>query len=263
MALGTALPPRGLLCCLVGEAGCGKSSFATQWPSPEAIVDPRDEGLIDLIYEGLIPMKIEQVHRSANYLQYFNNLKASVAGSAKTLICESITGIQAMCYAHASHIDYDNDLSHKKFLNYQNGPITAAEKYFQALLDLMLVAQNKGKHVLLIGHIVNKTKPNLEGEDYLSMLLGADKQMTLKISATFMNIFVIAQEMIVSEGGDKKKGSSTYKNWMFAHKNPKYPSKNRMGIVSEFLFPSTAKEAYVTFCDKTNRDPRTGYRRNP
>ncbi len=167
--------------CLVGPAGCGKSSFAAQFPFPEAVIDPRDEGLIDLIYEQQISMKLEQVHKSKDYDAYHSNLAMAVQGKARTIICESVTGIQAMCYQASSKNDYDNDLSHKKFLNYQNGPITAAEKYFQKLLDLMLKAQNLGKHVILIGHTVPKQQANLEGDDYLAMLLGADKQMTLKI----------------------------------------------------------------------------------
>lgn len=258
-ALTPALPPRGMLMCLVGPAGCGKSSFAAQFPSPEAIIDPRDEGLIDLIYEQQISMKLEQVHKSANFEEYKSNLSMAVQGRSKTIICESITGIQAMCYQSSSKNDYDNDLSHKKFLNYQNGPITAAEKYFQVLLDLMLKAQNLGKHVILIGHTVPKQTANLEGDDYLSMLLGADKQMTLKIKATFMNIFVIAHEAVLKEGTTR--ASSQTKRWLFAHENPKYPSKNRMGIQSEFLFPTTAKGAYLEFCTQTNRDLRTAYRR--
>lgn len=262
-ALKPSLPPRGLLCCLVGPAGCGKSSFAAQWPGVEAVIDPRDEGLIDLIYEQQVPLTLDQVHRSDTYDKYRNNLSAAVAGKARTIVCESITGLQAMCYAEASKKDYDNDLSHKKFLNYQNGPITAAEKYFQVLLDLMLKAQNLGKHVWLIGHTVHKTAANLEGEDYLTMLLGADKQLTLKIKSTFMNIFVIAQELVPPEEGFKKGQvkAGTHRTWLFPHTNLKYPSKNRCGLTHEWLWPSNAKEAYSTFCKETNRDPRTGYRK--
>lgn len=246
--------------CLVGPAGCGKSSFAAQFPSPEAIIDPRDEGLIDLIYEQQISMKLEQVHKSKDYEEYKNNLSFAVQGKARTIICESITGIQAMCYQASSKNDYDNDLSHKKFLNYQNGPITAAEKYFQVLLDMMLKAQNLGKHVILIGHTVPKQQANLEGDDYLAMLLGADKQMTLKIKATFMNIFVIAHEAVLKEGTTRASGNM--KKWLFAHENPRYPSKNRCGIKSEFIFPNSAKEAYLVFCSECNRDPKTAYRRS-
>lgn len=261
LALPTVLPPRGLLCCLVGPAGCGKSSFAAQWPSPEAIIDPRDEGLIDLIYEKQIDLPINKVFKSTSFASYRNNLSASVDGPCKTIICESITGIQAMCYGITSKDDYDNDLSHKKFLNYQNGPITSAEKYFQVLLDLVLKAQNKGKHVWLIGHTVPKTVPNIEGEDFLATVLGADKQMTLRIKSTFMNIFVIAHAPVLKEGRGATKSTDDFKRWVYAHENPLYPSKNRMGIREEFPFPDTAKAAYLDFCQRTNRDPRTGYRK--
>ena len=254
-----ALPKRGMLICLLGPAGYGKSSLAAEFPAPEAIIDPRDEGLIDLIYEGLIPMKLQDVHKSTSFTSYKNNLQASLSTPSKTVICESLTGIQALCQDEASAKDYEGDRSTSKFYNYQAGPRTAADKYFQQLLDLMLKLQNIGKHVILVGHTVANIEKNQEGEDYLATFIGADKQTTARIKTTFQNIFVIVDITKTFKKGSTVKPSES-STWIFPQVCSKYPSKNRLGLKQEFIYPSSSKAAYLEVMKQCRRNPATGYR---
>ena len=257
-----SMPLRGMLACLVGPPGCGKSSFVAQWPSPEAIIDPRDQGLVDLAYEGLISLPLSKIHTATDFDSYKNNLSVAVAGQSKTLILESITGIQALCHDAVAIADFEGKQD-AKFLSYQTGPISAADRYFQQLLDLMLKAQALGKHVWLIGHTKIGTVKNVTGEDYMGTIMGCTGAMALRIQAAFTNVFVLAD----SPDTNKKsthlvKGSSNFVRWMYPHTNPLFPSKNRMGLVCEFEFPSDPKEAYLEFCKRTNRSPSTGYRKS-
>ena len=106
-----SLPKRGTLTCIVGPPGSGKSSLAAQFPSPEAVIDPRDEGLIDLIYEGLVPIKLDDVHKSTSFGSYKTNLAACEHSPSRTVVCEGIIGVQALCHDEASKKDYESDRS--------------------------------------------------------------------------------------------------------------------------------------------------------
>lgn len=260
-ATAPVLPKRGLFICLVGPAGTGKSSLAAEFPSPEAIIDPRDEGMVDLAHEGLISIPLERIHKSTSFLKYRSNLEASLASSSKTIICESITGIQALCHDEACKMDYEGDRSTSKFYNYQAGPRTAADKYFQQLLDLMLKAQNLGKHVILIGHTVANMEKNQEGEDYLATFINADKQVTSRIRATFQNILVIVEVAETYKKGSIVKSQDTSSRWIYPHANNKYPSKNRLGLRSPIKYPEDQKQAYLEIMKAMRRDPKTGYRK--
>ena len=125
----------------------------------------------------------------------------------------------------------------------------------------MLRLQNVGKHVLFIGHTVVNAEKNLEGEDFMAQLLGADKQMTLRIRATFSNIFVITTiPTTLGKPGQINKVNE-FQKWCFPQETPKYPSKNRIGLTQEFKVPAIARDFYLTLCQQTKRDPSTFFRK--
>ncbi len=256
----SSLPVRGMFAVLAGPPGTGKSSWAAQWPSPEAIIDPRDEGMIDLIYEGLVDMPLSSVFKSINYNSYLGNLQAAVTSPSKTVICESITGMQALCEDICLTETYQNDGF--KFNHFQSGPIFAANHYFQKLLDVMIRLQNVGKHVILIGHTKPGTIKNFMGEDYAGIIMGCTGATALRIQAACMNVLVLVDnpETAKNTTGMGLRAGTDSTRWMFSQANPRFPSKNRMGITAEFPFPSSAKEAYLEFCRRTKRNPKTGFR---
>lgn len=254
-------PARGMLAVICGAPGVGKTSWAAQWPSPEAIIDFRDQGTIDLVDEGLIPLKMENIHVAESYGRYVNNLQAAIDGPCKTIICESITGIQALCHDECSKNDHDGDMSPKSFQNFQAGPIAAADRYFQKILDKMLAAQGRGKHVILVGHTKPTTKKNILGDDFMGTVLGCTNQMALRIEATFTNIFVVVSIPTTTKPSSRAVAKVTgHSKWLYAQETPTLPSKNRMGIKCEFEFGDSGPESFALFCKNTNRNPKTGYR---
>lgn len=257
----SALPPRGMLLCLLAPPGMGKSSFGAEWPAPHFVIDPRDEGIIDLIYEGAVNLSMASVHQCSDYTGYKSNLHNCINNPAcKTIVCESVGGIMDLCWAACSTEQFDGDLSKKKFLNFQDGPTIADQRYFAPLCDLMQMAQRRGKHVILMGHIKTKQKPNVAGEDWLESTLAADKYMTARVEKTFQNILQMAD--VVSTLGKKigVKAESDFQRFVYTHQNPQYFAKNRMGLTSAFQCPMTAKAFYFKFCEVTHRNPKTGYR---
>lgn len=257
-------PKRGMFSVLLGPAGAGKSSFCAEWPDCEFITDPKDQGILDLKSEGLIKVPDDRIHICRSYDGYKNNLEIAVRSKSKTLVCESMIGIQSLCWDHVSKTHHKGDTSHNSFLNYQAGPIQATDHYYSALLDLMREAQSNGKHVWLIGHTRIGAAKTVVGDDRLIAKAAFNTERLWDLTeATCMNVFVLAMEFSPGAEVNKttSKVTSDFNMWMFGHKNPHYPSKNRMGIKEQFIFPSSPREAYLKFCEVSKRDPKTGYRK--
>lgn len=255
------LPKRGFFSAIIGRPGCGKSTFAAQWPSPECVIDIRDQGMLDLASEGLLPFGTDKIHVCETFDKYKSTLDAVLQGPAKTVICESIIGIQALCHDIASRKDYDGDMSTKAFFNYQAGPITAADKYFQQLIDLMLAAQNRGKHILLVGHLSTGSEKNELGQDYQSGKLIASKAMNGRIGASLQNVFVFVNEPAIEKISGQMKTTGNSVRRCYCHTCPTYPvAKNRLNINNAFSLPGNPREVYLEFCKQTRRNPTTGYR---
>lgn len=255
-------PPRGILLAVIGEPGTGKSSFADQWPACRFVIDPRDEGIVDLCYEGLTKTSLESIYRSTDYTTYKNNIiKATNDLSCKTIVCESVDGIQDLCMDHCSRTDHGGDTGPTSFRNYQAGPIQADAKYFKDLVDLMQAAQNRGKHVILVGHIKTKPKPNPGGADWLRDTLSCDDRFAARIGKTFSAIMQVVDLANVS-GRDvtRSKATSGVNRFAYISANPQYFAKNRMGLLGGFMVPGTAAEMYSAWCTFAKRSPKTGYR---
>lgn len=248
---------------LIGQPGMGKSSFCAEWPGVRFCIDPRDEGIINLLYEGLLPKTVQLDHilRCVDYTGYKNNLTKLINDpNCRTIVCESVIGIQNLCWDHCSRTDHGGDTGPRSFLNFQAGPIQADYKYFKELTDMMQQAQNMGKHVILTGHTESKEKENVEGEDWLQATLAADKRFAKRIGVTFQNIFHIT-DLVALEGkkGDHKAGG--FQRFVFTTAQPKYFAKNQMGLSMGFIFSQiSGREAFLGFCSHCKRDPKTCYR---
>lgn len=259
----TVKPPRGIFITLLGEPGTGKSSFADQWPACRFVIDPRDEGIIDLCYEGLTKTPLENIFKSSDYVAYKSNIvRAMNDPGCKTIVCESIDGIQDLCLDHCSKTDHGGDTGPTSFRNYQAGPIQADSKYFKELIDMLQLAQNRGKHIILVGHVKTKPKPNPGGADWLCSTFSCDDRFGARIGKTCSAVLQIV-DLVSTAGRDQtrsKATSSEANRFVYTSANPLYSAKNRIGLSGGFIFPKTPAEAYMAWCQYSKRSPKTGYR---
>lgn len=251
---------RGQLIALIGAPGLGKSTLACQWPQPiEAIIEKSDQGILDLAYNRLIPLKSEDIRLCDNYDQFKNTLNAAIDGPSATIVVENLRGFQALCLDYVSAVYHKGDRSNQSFLNYQAGPRQACDQFFTPLIQTMLKGQQRGKNIIFVGHSRPSTKQNNTGEDWLSDIIELDKAFSAVLCSAFSNVFHIVDDTMTEKQSGRFKASGACRV-MYVAANPFYFAKNRMGLKGEILITENPRDAYLDYCKKARLDPTTGYR---
>lgn len=252
---------RGVLLCILGPPGVGKSSVLSQFPNVKFVVDRRDQGILDLMdYSAAthVNLRRDQIDVASDYLDLKAKLEMAVTGPASSVVIESLVGIQALCDDKCLKEDFEGKIN--PFVNYQNGYVASSVRYFQPLLDLMILGQEKGKNIFLTGHSKVGSGKNVSGDDWVSQISQSSPAVARRIDATFANIFHIGSTVstVKPSGKIRASGMSTS---IYVDINPFFPAKNRMGLNGSIPYPSGVKESYIVLCSALSLDPLTGKRR--
>lgn len=263
-ALGAKSPKvksgRGILLCLIGPPGIGKTSLISCFPNRKMIVDRRDQGILDLLdYSDATGVSVPR--SDIQIVSSFDELKGAAAAamscSAPTICFESLVGIQTMCEQKALVTDYNNNPQF--FAAFQNGKDTAGDVYFQQVLDTMVDLQNSGKNVILTGHSkVGKAK-NITGEDWVSQVLDTSASVSRRLNATFATILHIGQVVSTAAPSGKQRATGMTTN-IYTTLNTAFPAKNRMGLIEPITFESSAEAMWPVLAGLFKLDPKTGIR---
>lgn len=224
------------------------------------ICDPRDQSVKDLVSYGSIstPADIIVAQDFTSFLQAITDFRQS---DHKVLVCESMTGIGALCDDMALITDFGNDKY--KFVNFQNGYITAANVYFQKLIDEWLACQDLGKIVFVTAHTkVSGSGKNVTGEDWVSSALDTTPQIGRRLQATFPNIFNIGWYTSTEKVGARQKATDM-KLKLYTGFNPLFPGKSKLGLTlddAEIDYPSSMEKVYELYCRLFRLSPETNKR---
>ena len=257
---------RGILCCLIGMPGVGKSSLLAQFPNSEFICDKRDQGILDLIdYAETTGVKTlaSDVTVCQNYEHYVGSLDAAIQGEKDTIICESLVGIQSFCDDWTMKHDYDGDKNTKagnQFVNYRQGLILSANVHLQKILDLLIQGQNAGKNMWMTGHSKIGTGKSVDADDWVSQVLENSPEFARRINATFATILHIGQSVDTIKPANKVRATGDITYSIYTELNPYFPAKNRMGLHGEIEYPPTPQLAYTALCRALKLNPQTGLR---
>jgi hypothetical protein len=254
--------PLGLV--VVGPQGVGKTEFAASFPNAKVYYDTQESGILDLVsYKRIKPPQHEPEE-----ITDFNQLCEIGARAGKlrnegveTLVFDSLTGLERLCFDYHCEQYYDGDNSKSGFLAYYQGPKNAARvDWAGRFLESCQNAMNEGLNIVMIAHVQVKTHQNPEGADFDRYIPYLDKetwQFTHKWATAVL--FYNYHFLVAEKKGDKKektpltrKGkadASSLSRMLFTEWTPAYDAKNRMGLPPYIEAGDSGAETFRNFCN--------------
>lgn len=234
---------------LYGLSGIGKTSFAANFPKVGFIVDPHEKGINDLVRFKQCPKPVH-VYEAESW----SNLLASCDLAAKrkdisTLVFDSATGMEQLCFMHHCEKAFDNDWTSKGFFSFQQGPKGAAKRDWPDLITKFEMLRDMGKNVILLAHSQVKPFPNPSGPDFNRYCACLDKE-TWAITARWATcILFYKMEIDVKKEGPRMKAEAGTDRRLICtvHSAAEYDAKNRYGLEPIISAGSSGKEAYDAF----------------
>lgn len=234
----------GKFLMLYSEAGEGKTTLAAQFPNPAFIVTSGEQGIF--LYKErnvvsrdipIIPLEPLFQHteipageghpgwkKCINMLHRFCNNEHSY----QTLVIDSTSGLQDLCFQHGASMLFDGDMDGKDFCDYYRGYSKAAEVYWSGeFLPLCLNIVAKGLNVILIAHSTYKPVNNPTGPDYDQYRPALFKSIYEYTKKDLHGIFFIGREVNVAiDQKTKKKQTLGDRRFIGLSPNTYYTAKS-------------------------------------
>lgn len=250
-SIGGPGPGRGPLTIVTyGPPGVGKSSWASYFPRPGFIIDPQEQGILELCTYGLAKEPV-WTRIAKDWEDTDKHIAdAVVDDSIDTLVLDSLTGFEKLCFAYHCREQFDNDWTSSGFYAYQQGPVNAAKTDWPTLMEALDAVKDAGKNVVVLGHSQVKPYNNPEGADY-------DRFKPYLHNETWQQIHRWAKAVLfynyVVEIDRKLKGPRTKANMAIEQRNiytswsPAFDAKNQYGLPPVIDAGDSGKEAYKNF----------------
>jgi hypothetical protein len=216
-----AKPQHGRFLMLYSPPGMGKTTLAAQFPAPMFITTSGEQGIYLYKERKLVPADIPIIQLEPlaphdeipagghpGYLRCMTAMQRFRDGKhdRQTLVIDSTSGLQDICYQHCASMLFDSDMDSKDFTAYYAGYTKAAEAFWSSeLLSTMLEIVAKGFNVVLIAHSTFKPVNNPNGPDYDQYRPELDKNIWKYTSKDLHGVFFMGQEILVSIDQKTKK----------------------------------------------------------
>ena len=246
-------PPFSML--LYGQPAVGKTAFALNAPDPVVLCDPGEyQGIRDLIDTHQCNEPSDMLV-STSFPETIQHLE-DVRGKYKTLVIDSLTGVQHQCFTYCCETDYldqagNPDWSSRGFYSYQQGPATAASRYWEPqLIGSLILAASAGMNIILIAH--SEIKPfddPLSGsyDRYQPFLHKQIWQYTKRwISICLFYNFDV--DVVKTRDAIKKKPDlASQRRLLCTTRSPVYEAKQHHGLPDFINAGDSGEEAYASF----------------
>ncbi len=242
---------------LYAESGDGKTSLAGNFPNCGFICDSQELGVKFLAARNLIPQPVWIKHDynatadkrkwQTTWTRLLNDIySAATDNSIDTLVVESITGIQKICFYYVCAEQFGSDYSSEGFFNYQRGPKVAAQFEWPNFVDALQTVFDAGKTVIVTAHAKDKEVQKAEGGKHLMHYPYADPDIWNGIHRWASGVFYLGREVTENrkERGLKKVANEDFDRVMYVEGTPYCSAKNWLGLKGKISLGNSGKEAY-------------------
>jgi len=217
-----------------GPSGVGKTSFCANFPKVGVIHDPQEGGILSLLQFKQCPEPVfhKEMDNFEKTLLFLEKVATDTLG-IRTLVADSATGFEKLCFQYHCREHFDNDWSKEGFYSYQQGPKNAAKTDWPMLVDALDNVRRAGINVIIIAHSQVKNFQNPVGPDYDKYTPYLDKESWQVLhrwaqAVLFYNYYVDIEK---KKGGIKPKvKEETECRQIYTQHSAAFDAKNWYGL---------------------------------
>lgn len=249
----TTIPP---VFMIYGPPGIGKTSLAAHAPNACFITDQHEDGIIRLPHAGQCPVPAKHFV-CLTWTNLIHNIQRAT-DNYSTIIIDSLTGMQQLCFAHCCKKDYKDNWTSKGFYSYQQGPSTAATRYWEPeFIQALQLAFDRNRSIYLLAHSEMKQVDDPVNESYNHYQPYLHKQLWQFTKRWCHNVLFYnhAVGMKKSDGFDKRKRPdlSTERRALYTNHSIAYEAKNWPNMKPVINVGPNPESAYVRLMEEYNK----------
>lgn len=234
----------GRFLMIYSEAGEGKTTLAAQFPSPMFVTTSGEQGIQLYRQQGLVPKSVPVIplaplfdHQNIpsgsghpGWLKLVETLERfkDADHAYQTLVIDSTSGLQDLCFQHGASVLFDGDMTGKDYSDFYRGYSKSAENFWAGeFLPLCLAIVAAGKNVVLIAHSTFKTVSNPVGPDFDQFRPALMKSIFEYTKKDLHGIYFLGREIRVTiDSKTKKKSATGDRRFIGLSPNPYYVAKS-------------------------------------
>lgn len=235
---------------LYGPHGIGKSTWASQWPSPFFVQTEDGLAHLDVPTWGLC-VTLEQAWAQIMEL-------SSEEHGYETVVVDSVDWLEKLIWDQVCNDGGKKDIGQ---FDYGKGYASATKK-FANLLKSLNGCRDKGMDILLLAHCEIKPfrSPDAEQYDrYKPKLHDAASSLMQEWAdeVLFCNFKIYTRAVDSKFGSDRSIGIGTGERVIYTSERPAYSAKNRLGLPDELPMRFDAYEKYLRQCSEASNGEKT------
>lgn len=249
----TDIPP--WIITLYGPSGIGKTSFGAEFEDVGFLIGAKERGVQVLQKYGRIP-NIKALWEAEDWEDAINILE-NIPAEIKTLVVDSLTVLETMCFHHHCDAEYDGDWSKEGFMGFQSGPRNAARYEWPRFTEAIeRICNDQNTNVLMITHSKQKMYSNPVGPDYEVYCPVLEGPTWEAVHPFCHGVFFYKPYVEVNAAKGTRKGKASQDEVgrnIYTEASPAYFAKNWFGLEPIIDAGETSKEAHDNFMSAMHR----------